>query len=192
MRVDHLTWHKAGSPTMPHPPPCPWVCRVPSLGIRYLSHCINQSRNNSVEKKVELSWSCATFCFFFNYFLNRRAATVYVIVPCRLCLYYFTYKFLLYLSTMYGVLFISKFILCQLGVIFLCMCCRLVWRNRYAHWFTVLTIHFLFIFLNTTIKVSLDACIVNRGDLNDLQVVSISLRKTMYRTNTKNVNISRF
>ena len=38
--------------------------------------------------------------------------------------------------------FFSKFILCQLGVILLCICCMLVFRSKYTHLFTVLTIYF--------------------------------------------------
>ena len=59
-------------------------------------------------------------------------------------LYGSTYMVLFYLSTNYRV-FCFQFILCQLGVIFLRICCMLVLRNQYAHLLTVLTIYFTLI-----------------------------------------------
>ena len=70
--------------------------------------------------------------------------------------------------------FFPKFILCQLDVIFYvfvaCWCCE---------------INCTFIY---SVDILFDYLSVIRGHLNPLQAVSISIWKTMYMTNTKNVN----
>ena len=58
-------------------------------------------------------------------------------------LYGSTYVFIILIYCVCSVFFFSKFILCQIGVILLCIGCMLVLRNKYAHLFSVENLFFI-------------------------------------------------
>ena len=121
------------------------------------------------------TYRCTLYYFIFHGWLHfkqpDRSRFQTCVIRCTLMYSVFFSKLYLYYVNL--VLFVYAFL------------CVLWLRNRHARLFSVFTIYF-----PLKKHFSFDYLTVIRGHLSSkgIQVVSISLQKTMYRTNTKNAN----